>query len=298
MNNFTDISDKLTLCADKVEKALNSFYPETSDTDIALCRNAEKYSLLAGGKRIRPFLVCEFSRLFGGNEDAALSFACAVEMMHTFSLIHDDLPCMDNDDLRRGRPTSHKTFGEATALLAGDSLSIRAFDVIAASVACDKEKIRAVSALAYAAGCDGMIGGQLTDMRGETEKFDFETLQKLHSLKTGAMIVCSAKLGCISANVEDNSEKMRNSIDYAKRIGLVFQIIDDILDVKSTAKELGKSVGSDAQNNKNTFLSFMSCEDAFKYAFKLTEEAKTFIAGYEGADTLTGLADMLLYRKK
>lgn len=296
--DFSCIQDKLKICSAEVERKLSGYYPETSDPDIALCRNAETYSLLAGGKRIRPFLVCEFSRTFGGNPDVALSFACAIEMMHTFSLIHDDLPCMDDDDLRRGRPTSHKTFGEATALLAGDSLSIRAFEAIALSGASDAQKTRAVLALSSAAGCDGMIGGQLTDMRGESEEFDFQTLLKLHSLKTGALIRCAAKLGCIAADLADDSAEMRASLEYAAKIGLVFQIIDDILDTTSTPEELGKSTGGDAEHNKNTFLSFMSAEEAFSYAQKLTDEAKTAVSGFGNSETLVSLADMLLYRKK
>lgn len=288
--------------AEAVEKKLLSLYPETADPDIALIQKAEKYSLMAGGKRIRPFLVLEFCRAFSGepdgtDTDAALAFAAAVEQVHTFSLIHDDLPCMDDDDLRRGRPTSHKVFGEAVALQTGDSMCIRAFETILGSGSADPETLaRAALALSRAAGGNGMVGGQVTDMRGEREQFDFDTLLKLHSLKTGAMIRVSAKLGCIAAGIPEGDERMAAADRFAAGTGLAFQIIDDVLDVTSDAAALGKNTGSDSENGKTTFLSFMSVEEARAYAKKVTDEAKAAISGYPQCGILCELADWLLER--
>jgi len=293
-----DISGLMKADAKLVEEKLISCYKETTDPDIGLCNEAEKYSLLAGGKRIRPFLVLEFCKAFGGDSNTALSFAAAIEMMHTFSLIHDDLPCMDNDDLRRGRPTSHVVYGEANALLCGDSLSIRAFETIA-DADCDAElRIRAVKALATAAGYSGMIAGQITDLRGEKEKLSIDTLHKLHSQKTGAMIRLGAILGCISAGLSEDSPEYVAAVRYADKIGLVFQIIDDILDVTSDNSTMGKTVGKDANENKTTFMTYMSVEDAFEYAKKLTDEAKDALKSYKSCEMLCEFADVLLYRKK
>ncbi len=296
---MTDIKAALLQNAAEVEKKIISCFPtDCKDPDVNGCYEAEKYSLLAGGKRIRPFLVTEFCRSFGGDGEIALSFAAAVEMVHTFSLIHDDLPCMDDDELRRGRPTSHVMFGEAKALLAGDALSIRAFETLANSGAEPSLTVRAVRALAKAAGSDGMVGGQLTDMRGETQKLDIDTLHKLHALKTGAMIRVSAELGCIAAGIPENDERIKAADKYAAGIGLVFQIIDDILDVESTPEELGKSVGGDKEHNKTTFMTYMNRDEAFAYAKKITDEAIAAIKPYDKDGILEALAVMLLNRRK
>ena len=292
------LKEALRANAALVEEKLRAFYPVTEDPDVALCYRAETYSLLGGGKRIRPFLTLEFCRLFRGNGEAALCFAAGIEMMHTFSLIHDDLPCMDDDDLRRGRPTSHKQFGEATALLCGDALSIRAFAAMSDAPCDATARVRAVKALAEAAGSDGMIGGQLTDLRGETERLDMPTLHKLHGQKTGAMIRLAARLGCIAAGLPESSEEYRAAYLYAAKIGLVFQIIDDILDVTSDAATMGKSVGGDAQDNKTTFMTYMTPKEAFAYAEQLTEEAKAALRDYPGSELLSELADYLLTRQK
>jgi geranylgeranyl pyrophosphate synthase len=289
-----------------VGSKLLSLYPETADPDIGLVYRAEKYSLMAGGKRIRPFLVMETAKAFSGGASperreaiggTALCFAAAVEMMHTFSLIHDDLPCMDDDDLRRGRPTSHKAFGEAVALLAGDSLAIRPFlTIMNCPTASDTEARRAAAALAAAAGSDGMIGGQVTDMRGETEKLDFDTLLKLHSLKTGAMIKVSCALGCIAAGLADGDPAFRAAQSYAAGIGLAFQIVDDVLDATADPAALGKNAGSDAKNGKTTFLSFMDISDARGYARRVTSDAVAALDGFGGCELLRDLAGWLLER--
>lgn len=297
------MNDALSLAlshdAASVEAYLEGCYATYTDSDTAPVRDAELYSLTAGGKRIRPFLVMQFCRAFGGNADAALPFAAAVEMMHTFSLIHDDLPCMDNDDLRRGRLTSHKKFGEATALLAGDSLSLRALrTVLNNGYVSDATARSAASVLADAAGSEGMIGGQILDMRGEEEPLGFETLLKLHSKKTGALINASAILGCLAAGVPETDRRYAAAVDYSSAIGLTFQIIDDILDITSDAAVLGKNTGTDAVNNKTTFLSFMSVDDARRYAGRLTQTATDAISGYDADGLLTALARYLLIRDR
>lgn len=298
MSNGTvniNIEAVLRASAEKVEAALRSCYPADAEKDTLY--NAELYSLMAGGKRIRPFLTLEFCRLFGGSEEAAMPFACAVEMMHTFSLIHDDLPCMDNDDLRRGRPTSHKMFGEATALLAGDSLELRAVKTALLNVHVSPwDSRRAATVLADCAG--KMIEGQVMDMAAEREAISMEQLLTLQSKKTGALMEVSAAMGCIAAGIEDDAPEMNDAVLYAGRIGLAFQIIDDILDAQSTAEELGKSVGSDARDGKTTFLSFMSADEARSYARRVTDAAIDAVAGYKGSETLVALAEWLLTRRK
>ena len=290
-----NIEAALRASAEKVEAALRSCYPADSEKDTLY--NAELYSLMAGGKRIRPFLTLEFCRLFGGSEEAAMPFACAVEMMHTFSLIHDDLPCMDNDDLRRGRPTSHRVFGEATALLAGDSLELRAVKTALLNVHVSPlESRRAATVLADCAG--KMIEGQVMDMAAEREAISMEQLLTLQSKKTGALMEVSAAMGCIAAGIEDDAPEIDDAVLYAGRIGLAFQIIDDILDAQSTAEELGKSVGSDARDGKTTFLSFMSADEARNYARRVTDEAIDAVAGYKGSETFVALAEWLLTRRK
>lgn len=293
----TDIKNKLTACAKLTEDALSA-YMAKEDEDIKTLLESERYSLFAGGKRIRPFLTLEFCKLFGGEERAALPFAAAVEMIHTYSLIHDDLPCMDNDDLRRGKPTNHKVFGYSTALLAGDGLLTHAFGVAADNPYVDSAKaLAAVKALSDAAGEFGMIGGQIIDLYGEKEKLSEEKLVKLHTLKTGALIKVCATMGCLAAGCEENSPEMAAALEYAAKIGLAFQIIDDIMDVTVSEEVLGKSAGSDAENGKTTFMTYYSVEDAKAYAAKLTAEAISAISDYAGSEVLTDLAAYLLDRE-
>lgn len=279
------------------EHALRQYY--TDDPDVQLLLDAEQYSLFAGGKRIRPTLVLEFCKLFGGDEVAALPFACAVEMVHTYSLIHDDLPCMDNDDLRRGKPTNHKVFGEGVAVLAGDALLTGAFEVAATNSYAGAE-ISAM-AVAYLAGCAGrygMIGGQIMDIEGEKRALSQDEILRLHSLKTGALISASAVLGALAAGVRMDDPAMESVIKYAENIGLVFQIVDDILDRKGDEAVLGKRVGMDAERHKNTFLSFCTVEEAGFYAERLTAEACQAIRRYPASEVLISLAEWLLKREK
>ena len=294
-----NLDNTLKINSQLIDLAIDKAYSSFNDPDTDEVRRAELYSLTAGGKRIRSFLVNEFCRACGGQIENSVDFALAVEMIHTFSLIHDDLPCMDDDDLRRGKPTSHKVFGEATALLAGDSLSVRAFRMIADNKNLDSDlRIKGVTVLAEAVASEGMIGGQIIDMRGEKEALDFDTLLKLHSKKTGALIMASAKLGCLAAGVDDTDPRYKAAEKYASAIGLAFQIIDDILDATADASILGKNTGVDATRNKTTFLSFMSIEDASDYAAKLTEDAKRELIVFNESNNLSDLADYLLVRKK
>ena len=279
------------------EQALKSYY--TEDEDLRTLLDAERYSLFAGGKRIRPMLTLEFCRLFGGEDAAALPFACAVEMIHTYSLIHDDLPCMDDDELRRGKPCNHKVFGEGMALLAGDALLTGAFEAAATNTEAGPEiSAMAVAYLAGSVGRYGMIGGQVMDIEGEGNELGLESLLKLHSLKTGALIGASCVLGALAAGVRFDDPCMVDVITYSENIGLVFQIIDDILDATATEEQLGKSVGGDKKRKKNTFLNFYSVEEARFYADQLTREAVTALKKYPDSDALISLAQWLLTRDK
>lgn len=279
------------------EDALRQYYVDDADLQILL--DAERYSLFAGGKRIRPMLTIEFCRLFGGDEAAALPFACAVEMIHTYSLIHDDLPCMDDDELRRGKPCNHKVFGDAMALLAGDALLTGAFEAAATNTEAGPE-ISAM-AVAYLAGCVGrygMVGGQVMDIEGEGKEIGLEAMIKLHSLKTGALIGASCVLGALAAGVRFDDACMADVVTYSENIGLVFQIIDDILDATATEEQLGKSVGGDGKHKKNTFLNFYTVDEARFYAEQLTREAVTALKKYPESDALISLANWLLVRDK
>ena len=283
--------------ATMTENALKNYY--TEDEDIRVLLDSERYSLFAGGKRIRPLLTLEFCRLFGGEDSAALPFACAVEMIHTYSLIHDDLPCMDDDDMRRGKPTNHRFFGESTALLAGDSLLTGAFEAAASNTEVGAEvSAKAVAYLANCAGRYGMVGGQIMDLEGEKKKLTLDQLLKLHSLKTGALISAASVLGALAAGVSFTDACMEDVITYSENIGLAFQIVDDILDQTGDAQELGKNVGVDAEHQKNTFLSFYTVEEAQFYAERLTCDAIYAIQKYPGSETLCALAEWLSTRKK
>ena len=291
-----DITQKIQENSALTEEALRS-YCGRRDEDLQIILDAQSYSLLDGGKRIRPFLVHEFCRALGGDVEAATPFACAIEMIHTYSLIHDDLPCMDDDDLRRGKPTNHKQFGYATALLAGDALLTRAFLVATENPSVDdSQRAEAVRLIASAAGDLGMIGGQIIDLQGEKETLPMEKLLRLHRLKTGALIQCSAKLGCLAAGYLPDSPEAQAATVYADNVGLAFQVIDDILDQTATAETLGKSVGGDAEHHKTTFLTYYDPEGAKKYAETLTNRAIEAIASWERGETLQKLATYLLER--
>ncbi|MCQ2386074.1 MAG: polyprenyl synthetase family protein, partial [Clostridia bacterium] len=284
---MTTIEEKMAASAGKVERFLGQLLT-TDDKDTVPLYAAMRYSTLAGGKRIRPFLTLEVAELLGGDLAGATYFGAALEMVHTYSLIHDDLPAMDNDDMRRGKPTNHKVYGEANAILAGDALLTGAFELLGAAPLPDKAVRRALTVLSGAAGADGMVGGQVMDLAAEHTSVPFETLLKLHTLKTGALIKAAVKLGIAAA--DKTEEECEGLIRYADYIGLIFQIVDDVLDVTGDASGMGKTIGKDAEEGKTTFLSFMSCEEAMDYAKKLTEKAKESLAGYPNNETLLLLA--------
>ena len=294
-NKFNEYVRIINKAADEYMSAAKFGGRESSGLDEML--RAMAYSLKNGGKRIRPMLTLEFCRVCGGNPEAAIPFALGVEMIHTYSLIHDDLPCMDDDDMRRGQPSSHKVFGEANALLAGDGLLTLAFEtVLSAPGVSGDAKARAGLELSKAAGCSGMIAGQVMDLANEGKAVGLDDIRNTDRLKTGELIRVAALLGCIAAGADE--EKIKAAEKYCNNIGLAFQIVDDILDVTSDAETLGKPIGSDSENEKSTYVSLLGLEKSASFADSLTAEAKAAldIFGGEG-EFLSQLADKLLERK-
>ena len=270
--------------------------------DVYLPQDAEigqaaRYSLLGGGKRVRAVLTLAACELAGAPAEQALEYACALEMLHCYSLIHDDLPCMDDDDFRRGRPSCHKQYGEATALLAADALVTAAFEVIANAALPAQSRVQAAAVLAKAGGARGMLYGQELDKRYETQPASEEQLRALHAHKTGALIVAAVELGCLAAGAD---EALRAALaQYAAELGLVFQIVDDILDVTATTAELGKPAGSDASMDKTTFVTLYGLQGARALAEDHNRAALDALQGFgEEAALLRLLADDLLQRKK
>ena len=296
--SFENLKAALAENSQATEDALVAFLRDkdrSGSLDIII--NAEAYSLLGGGKRIRPFLVNEISRILGGTREASMPFAISVEMIHTYSLIHDDLPCMDDDDFRRGKPSNHKVYGEAYALLAGDALLTNAFLAAATNPLLPPAAVaEAVCAISEAAGDEGMIGGQICDLEGEEKQLEFDELLRLHSLKTGKMIELSALLGCIAAGYAKDSKETIALCSYARKIGLAFQAVDDLLDKIGDESIVGKTLSSDDQNQKTTFLSFFDVDGVKEYADRLTKEAIDDISSIEGNDMLVDLALYLLER--
>ena len=254
-----------------------------------------RYSLTAGGKRIRPMLVLEFCRISGGDAEKALPVACAVEMLHTYSLIHDDLPCMDNDDLRRGKPTNHVVYGECTATLAGDALQAEAFGTIARSSLSAEARVNCVEILADAVGCGGMCAGQYLDMIGEHKQLNEDELNDINSRKTGALLTAACRMGVAAAG--GSAEMLDAAARYGACVGAAFQIRDDILDVISTSEALGKPVGSDAQEHKNTYMALLGEKKCMEMIEKLTQQAKNALEGaFEDTKFLCDLADSMVTR--
>ena len=263
-------------------------YFRADDMPQAGLFEAMRYSLNAGGKRIRPILVLEFCRITGGDCDKSLPVACAIEMLHTYSLIHDDLPCMDNDDLRRGKPTNHVVYGECTATLAGDALQAEAFGTILRSELPAEARAECARILADAVGADGMCGGQFLDMIGENKLLTADELDEINSRKTGALLIAACTMGVAAAGGnEKQSEAARR---FGAAIGAAFQIRDDMLDVISTSEQLGKPIGSDAQEHKNTYMALYGAERCMKMIEKLTEVAKAALN--EAFDDTAFLCDL------
>ncbi|KAA0677868.1 polyprenyl synthetase family protein [Roseomonas genomospecies 6] len=280
-----------------VERAILHLLP-TTDLPESRVLEAMRYGCLNGGKRLRPFLVCQSAALFGVNPDCALRVAVAVEFVHSYSLIHDDLPAMDDGDLRRGQPTTHRKFDEATAILAGDGLLTYAFEVLADPATHEDPHVRCqlVAALAKAAGPHGMVGGQMLDLIAEHETFDLGTTTRLQRMKTGDMIAFSCEAGGILGKA---SPPQRHALRaYAHDLGLAFQIVDDLLDVEGTEAETGKSVGRDAEAGKSTFVSILGRDRARSQAGMLAVQAKAHLEIFDGrADTLKAVADFVVARR-
>lgn len=278
----------------RIDSAIDFYFPQISSY-YSIVSDASRYSLTLGGKRIRPVLMLEFARLCGGSEDDVMPFAVALEMIHTYSLIHDDLPCMDDDDMRRGNPSCHIKFGEDTALLAGDTLLTESFGVALKSKAKAEYKLKALDVLRERAGLHGMIGGQVMDLRFEKEKPDSELLKTMYLMKTGALLSAAAEIGCILSGKDEDTITIAKG--YAESVGLAFQIIDDILDVTGDEAVLGKPVGSDSENNKTTFVTLYGLDKAKEIAGELTNKALEFLSSLEGDKTvLTELTNYLLNR--
>ncbi|HZX47904.1 MAG TPA: farnesyl diphosphate synthase [Nitrospirota bacterium] len=258
--------------------------------------NSMHYSLSAGGKRIRPILSIASCEAVGGILEDVISAAIAIELIHTYSLIHDDLPAMDNDDLRRGKPTNHKVFGEATAILAGDGLLTMAFSILSEDKGGFERRIRIIHEIAIAAGSEGMVGGQQLDIENEGKKIDAAALEELHRRKTGALILAAVRAGGISGGASEM--QLQALTDYGKKTGLAFQIADDILDVEGDVEDVGKSTGKDAKQRKNTYPAILGLAQSKMLAGQLVNEAITSLDSFDDkADPLRMIAGYIIDRK-
>jgi len=296
INSISDFEKYLKKTKKVVEEALDlSLGPENPE----ILRESMRYSLLAGGKRIRPILCLASCSLAGGEPSLAVPTAVAIEMIHTMSLIHDDLPAMDNDDLRRGRPTNHKVYGDAIAILAGDALLTRAFEKVSLrSPGVDPTRLlNVIGELSLVAGAPGLVGGQVVDLECEDKKVDLETLEYIHLHKTGALLKACVRTGAMIAGA--NEKLLQALTTYAEGIGLAFQIIDDILDLTSSSEKLGKTAGKDLLADKTTYPKLLGMEESKKRAFDLVEKAKKAIEPW-GSDAkyLISLADFITNRDR
>lgn len=288
--------EEFTACREKIEAALEKYF--TEDLPQKRLLEAMRYSLLAGGKRIRPVLTLKFCEAAGGAPDSALAIGCAVEMLHTYSLIHDDLPCMDNDDLRRGRPTNHKVYGECTAALAGDALQTAAFQAVLSADLSAQTRADAALTLAEAAGVYGMCGGQQLDKEGEGHALSLEEIAEMNALKTGCLLRAACVMGVVAAGEGLNSTKACAAARYADAIGLAFQIRDDMLNVTSDAATMGKPVGNDAESHKSTYVTHLGLEGCQRVVDEKTEEAKAALReAFDETAFLEALADYLAGRE-
>lgn len=291
---MTDIKEYVSQQAETISNRLNSLLNENMPSTVF---DAMKYSVSNGGKRIRPILAIEFAKVCNGDVSAALDFGCAVEMIHTYSLIHDDLPCMDNDDMRRGKPSCHIAFGEDNALLAGDALLTEAFLALTSPRNIPEINIvRAVSYLSSFAGINGMVGGQVLDLQFEETKPTVEEILKMYSLKTCGLIKASCVLGCLTSNDYDEN-KILAAIEYAENLGIAFQIQDDILDIEGDVVSLGKPVGSDAKNDKSTIVKYFGLDRSKELVKEYTDKAISALNIFKNTETLKQLAYMLVDRK-
>lgn len=297
-NNNLDLQEELTRVANAVDKQFDLILAVPDDARAQLFETM-RHAAIGGGKRLRPLLVMATSRLFNVDENCALRAATALEALHVYSLIHDDLPCMDDDDVRRGKPTAHKAFGEAQAVLAGDALHALAFELLADENTHRDPFVRAemVACLAKAAGPSGMAGGQMMDLIAETTTFDLPTVTRLQQLKTGALISACVEIGAILGRVPvEGRVGLRG---YAHDLGLAFQIADDVLDVEGDEVLAGKALKKDEQAGKQTFLSLMGLERAKEQAQMLVDQAKSHLNGYgEEANLLRAIAEFTVQRDR
>ena len=293
-----EFKNSLKIKSDYIEELLKKYMPKEDGYQSTIMESMN-YSLKAGGKRLRPILTLEACKIVGGNEEDAIPFAMAIEMIHTYSLIHDDLPSLDNDDLRRGKPTNHKVYGEAMAILAGDGLLNYAYEIMLSS-SLNKDNpekyLRAIGEIAKSAGIYGMIGGQVVDVESENTLIPKEKLDYIHLNKTAAIMVGCMRAGAIIGNATES--QLENITKYAKNIGLSFQIVDDILDIIGDESKLGKKVGSDLDNHKSTYPSLIGLDESKTIAYELIQEAKNSI-NMIGNDAyfLNGLADYIIDRE-
>lgn len=284
----------------QVDSALDEYFPKADGLTVELIE-AMRYSLFAGGKRLRPILCIAGAEAVGGVGEHVLPVACALELIHTYSLIHDDLPLMDDDDLRRGKPTNHKVFGEAIALLAGDGLLTEAFSLMTSPYATKNIEpaslLEVIQIIAVAAGCGGMVGGQVVDMQWEGKNAEFETVKFLHTHKTGAMIRASVMSGAIAAGAQASVVQRFSS--YGHKIGLAFQISDDILDVEGDSEIMGKRAGADEEKGKTTYPSVLGMDESKKIQDALAQEAVQDLKVFgEEAEPLRQIAYYIIERKK
>ena len=292
-----DLQSYLESRTELINRALDRLLPKDT-TKPATIHQAMRYSLFAGGKRMRPALCLAAAAACGGDEEDALPLACAVECIHTYSLIHDDLPAMDNDDFRRGKPTNHKVFGEGIAVLAGDALLTQAFEIAAQAKGWPRYPHQAlVLEIAHASGSLQLIAGQVADLEAEGKKISAAELKYIHERKTSALLCCSARLGGMSANC--TPAQLQALTDFGYHVGLAFQVIDDILDVTQTSEQLGKTAGKDTQAQKATYPSIVGLEKSRKIAEQLTGKAFAALKIFKGrALALEALAEFLLKRDR
>lgn len=292
-----DLNQFLATRTDAVNAALDQFLP-SEKTKPATIHKAMRYSLFAGGKRMRPAVLLAAAQACGGSEKDAMPLACAVECIHTYSLIHDDLPAMDNDDFRRGKPTNHKVFGEGIAVLAGDALLTQAFEIAAQAKGWPRYSHKdLVLEIARASGSLQLVGGQVADLEGENKKLSVAELRYIHERKTSALLCCSVRLGGMSANC--TPAQLKALTDFGYNVGLAFQVIDDILDVTQTSEQLGKTAGKDVAVQKATYPAIVGLEKSRKIATQLTDKAFASLKIFKGkAVALEALAEYLLKRDK
>jgi geranylgeranyl diphosphate synthase type II len=280
--------------APRVDARLESLLPR-ADADPPVIHEAMRYSVLAGGKRLRPILVLLGARAAGADEERVVGVACAVEFMHTYSLIHDDLPCMDDDDFRRGKPSCHKKFGEAIAVLAGDALNTHAFAVVAATAPDRAHVAELVAELCRAAGTEGMVGGQVADLAGEGKEATVERVRAIHERKTGALLTASLRMGAIAVGAP--APVVERLTQYGGRMGLAFQIIDDVLDEEGETAELGKTAGKDRARGKLTYPAAIGAAESRAAAGRLLAEADAIVAGHPAGDLLASLSELIRTRR-